>query len=130
MSAAPFAAQLARFSEKGQLEQRSHQRYAIELELEYRLLGRHRGGQLGTGKTVNISSGGVLFETAESPLLTGPIELMMNWPFLLEGVCPLKLMMRGRVVRCQGRKVAIASKQHEFRTAGSAGDAKPRQAKS
>jgi hypothetical protein len=48
----------------------------------------------------------------------GSIELVMNWPFLLEGVCPLKLVMRGRIVRSDGQRVAIQAEQHEFRTAG------------
>ena len=48
----------------------------------------------------------------------GLIELLLNWPFLLEGVCPLKLVMRGRIVRCDANGVAIKARHHEFRTAG------------
>jgi hypothetical protein len=44
---------------------------------------------------------------------------MLSWPFLLEGVCPLKLVMKGRIVRSDLRGVAIQSSYHEFRTAGS-----------
>jgi hypothetical protein len=44
---------------------------------------------------------------------------MLNWPFLLEGVCPLRLVMKGRIVRSDVRGIAIQSSYHEFRTAGS-----------
>ena len=101
------------------LERRSRQRFPLALELEYRLLGddeRH-----GSGQTCNISSTGVLFEVAEwqpPRPFSGSIEVMLSWPCLLNGACALKLMMKGRVVRSEGRGVAIESRQHEFRTAG------------
>jgi hypothetical protein len=44
--------------------------------------------------------------------------LVISWPCLLEGVCPLKLIMRGRIVRSDGQRVAMQAKFHEFRTAG------------
>ena len=101
------------------LERRSRQRFPLALELEYRLLGddeRH-----GSGQTRNISSTGMLFEVAEwqpRQPFSGSIEVMLSWPCLLNGACALKLMMKGRVVRSEGRGVAIESRQHEFRTAG------------
>jgi hypothetical protein len=119
MSAAPIAARAAGRSKKVLSEQRSHERYPIELEVEYRLLAKGRSRQIGSGKTRNISSGGVLFESLGSCPATGSIEVLLNWPFLLEGVCPLKLVMKGRIVRSDFRGVAIQSNSHEFRTAGS-----------
>ena len=99
-------------------EKRSSHRYPLQLEMEYRLLNRGRVERSGSGKTLNISSTGVFFEATE-PLPAGSlIELMMSWPFLLEGVCPLKLVMRGRVVRNAGTEAAIVTRHHEFRTAG------------
>ena len=101
------------------LERRSRQRFPLALELEYRLLGddeRH-----GSGQTRNISSTGMLFEVADSQprqTFSGSIEVMLSWPCPLNGACALKLMMKGRVVRSEGRGVAIESRQHEFRTAG------------
>jgi hypothetical protein len=88
------------------------------LEIEYKLLRKGRVERLGLGKTLNVSSGGVLFE-ANEPLPAGSsIELLMQWPFLLEGVCPLKLVIQGSVVRSDSNGVAVRTKQHEFRTAG------------
>jgi hypothetical protein len=118
MSAAPSAAHADILLQKVS-EQRSHQRYPIELELEYRVLSKGRSEHLGSGKTRNISSGGVLFEVSGSPPAGGSIEVMLSWPFLLEGVCPLRLVMRGRIVRSDVHGIAIQSNYHEFRTAGS-----------
>ena len=117
MSPAPAEARAARLLEISSTEHRSHQRYPIKLDAEYRVLKKGRV-EHGFGRTLNISSGGVFLES-KSPLPTsGPIELLLNWPFLLEGVCPLKLVMRGRIVRSDGKGVAVKFKHHEFRTAG------------
>ncbi len=113
MLAAPTA---ARPVERFPLERRSRQRFPLALELEYRLLDRSECW--GLGRTCNISSTGVLFEIAERQPLFGLIELMVSWPYMLDGVCALKLVMRGRVVRTEGIGVAIESIQYEFRTAG------------
>ena len=40
---------------------RRHSRYPIELDLQYRLIVKGRVQHLGQGRTLNISSGGVLF---------------------------------------------------------------------
>jgi hypothetical protein len=113
MSAAPAAAPAASLR-----EHRSHQRYPLQLEMEYKLLSRGRSWRTGSGATLNISSGGVLFTSDASVPSGSQIELTMRWPFLLEGVCPLRLVMRGHVVRSRGNVVAISSRHHEFRTAG------------
>ena len=96
------------------LDRRSRQRFPLALALEYKL----NGGRRGSGWTCNISSRGLLFEVTEGEPLSGSIELMVSWPCVLDGACALKLLMKGRVVRIDGRGVAIASTQHEFRTAG------------
>jgi hypothetical protein len=119
MSTAPIAARATGRSKRILKEQRSHQRYPIELEVEYRLLARGRSEQVGSGKTRNISSGGVLFDALGARPAAGSIEILLTWPFLLEGVCPLKLVMKGQIVRSDVRGVAIQSSYHEFRTAGS-----------
>jgi hypothetical protein len=97
-----------------------NERYPITLELQYKLLSGGRVEQLGVGRTLNVSSGGVLFESDDLLPAGGPIELAMNWPFLLEGICSLKLVMRGRIVRCDpnSKAAAVKAEYHEFRTAG------------
>jgi hypothetical protein len=114
MSPAPAAARLL---DTSPAEHRSHQRYPIKLEVEYRVLKKGRV-ERGFGRTLNISSGGVFFETKSSVPPNGQIELLLNWSFLLEVKYPLKLVMRDRIVRTDGKGVAIKFKHHEFRTAG------------
>ena len=98
------------------LERRSRQRFPLALAVEYRLLGQEE--RCGSGWTCNISSTGVFFETPDWEPFSGSIELMVSWPYTLDNACALKLVMKGRVVRMEGRGIAIHSTQHEFRTAG------------
>ena len=46
------------------------------------------------------------------------VELSIAWPVLLHNVAPMQLVATGKIVRCNGRQVAIQTTQHEFRTAG------------
>jgi len=99
-------------------ERRSHRRYPISLTADYRILYRGRVDSLGSGRTINMATGGVLLQ-ADKALLTGrQIELFINWPMMLEEVCPLKLVMWGRITRSDNNGVAIQARQYEFRTAG------------
>ena len=104
------------------LERRSRRRFPIALAVEYRLLGKVE--RRGSGKTRNISSTGVLFEVADRQPFSGSIELLVSWPCVLNDACALKLVMKGRVVRMEGRGVAVVSSRHEFRTAGPASGTK------
>jgi hypothetical protein len=99
-------------------DRRTKRRYPINLEVQYRLLKHRRVERLGAGHTLNISSGGVLFEADGLLPGSGPIELALNWPFLLHGSCNLKLVIRGRIVRSNEKAIAIRAEFHEFRTAG------------
>jgi hypothetical protein len=111
--------ELTELPENHPLDLRAHRRYRISLPVEYKWILRGKVAHLGSGTTVDISSGGVCFQSEERPPANGQIEIALNWPFLLEGVCALKLLMRGRVVRSDGRGIAVAVLKHEFRTAGS-----------
>lgn len=66
-------------------DRRLNRRYPITLELHYKLLTKGQVDQIGTGRTINISSSGVLLEADTILPATGPIELGISWPFLLEG---------------------------------------------
>jgi hypothetical protein len=117
MPTAPALADVVRLLERRR-DQRAHRRYPISLSVDYKLLCKGRVDHVGSGETLNVSSGGVCFRCAESLPAGGSIELVMNWPFLLGGVCRLKLVMHGRIVRAEGQRIAIQADQHEFRTAG------------
>ena len=103
----------------GQRERRVKRRFEIAEELNYKMLYGQRISETGSGKTLNISSGGVRF-TTESTLTIGmPIEVSMGWPVLLNDSCPMKLMIYGCVIRCDEKGAAVAIERYEFRTQGS-----------
>ncbi len=99
------------------VERRATKRFPIEQELLYKILD-HRATtpETGTGKTVDISSKGVQFGTAQRLRPGKRIEVSVNWPALLEGGCPLKFVAVGRVVRAEADRAAMHIEQYEFRT--------------
>lgn len=92
------------------IERRIHRRYPINLEIEYRS-DQDQLQQHHSGRTSNISSGGVLFETRDSLPVDSLVELVIHWPCLLDENCFLKLVVRGRVVRSDGKGVAVRINQ-------------------
>jgi hypothetical protein len=63
-----------------------------------------------------MSSGGILF-TTEGELPHGRlIELSVNWPARLGGVCPLKFVAVGRVVRSNAVSAVVRIEKYEFKT--------------
>ena len=108
----------------GNAERRHADRFPIEREVRYRVLNKRGGDEAGDGKTINMSSAGILF-TTDAMLLPGRrLEISVNWPAQLNNKCALKLVARGRVVRFEGGKAAMEIQQYEFRTQA-AGDTAP-----
>jgi hypothetical protein len=103
----------------GQQERRTKRRFEIAQDVRYKMLYGQRIAETGSGKTLNISSGGVWFST-ENVLTVGmPIEVSMGWPVLLNDSCPMKLMIYGCVIRSSEKGAAVVIERYEFRTQGS-----------
>ena len=102
---------------KEQNDRRAADRFPIEREVRYKVLSRKDNAAVGHGQTVNMSSNGVLFTTDQYLLPGRRLELSISWPVQLNSTVPLKLVARGRVVRCEEGKAAIEIHQYEFRTA-------------
>jgi hypothetical protein len=99
-------------------DRRRDKRYEIGLEVKWKLIRRRKVLDTGAGRTMDLSSGGILLE-ADRPLPVGlNLELSITWPVMLHNVAPLQLMVSGRIVRSRGKQVAIRMMQHEFRTIG------------
>jgi hypothetical protein len=94
----------------------------IERDVRYKVLaGKKAPSQTGLGKTLNMSSGGVLF-TTESALPEGErVELAVSWPAQLNDTLPLKLVAMGRLVRADETQAAIVIERYEFKTRGAGG---------
>jgi hypothetical protein len=100
-------------------DRRVSNRLPIERELRYKVIGGKQNLRpAGAGKTVNMSSAGVLF-TTESGLPKGArVEIAVSWPAQLDGATPLKLVAIGVLVRSEEKQAAIAIQSYEFRTRG------------
>lgn len=105
-------------SENSNSDRRSSDRFPIERELRYRVLNKRTNEGAGAGRTVNMSSSGVLFTTDQMLLPGRRLEVSVSWPAQLDNKCALKLVARGRVVRCEQGMAAFEIQQYEFRTAG------------
>ena len=93
----------------------------MDRDVRYRVINRKTGEEAGAGKTLNMSSSGVLIQTEQTLLPGRRLEMTISWPAQLNYSCPLKLVARGRVVRAGNGKAAIEIQQYEFRTQGKGG---------
>ncbi len=103
-------------------ERRSKSRYPVDLVVRFRF--RLRTGAFllcGVGRTVNLSSGGLLVASQDLGSRDefragGYVEFSIEWPVLLDGRIPLQLFGVGRVVRRGAFDFAAAFMQNQFRT--------------
>ena len=104
-------------TDRSKEDRRGADRFPIEREVRYKVLNKKNMDEMGTGKTVNMSSSGILFK-AEHLLLPGKrLEVSINWPAQLNNKTPLKLVARGRIIRFEDGGAAMEIQQYEFRTA-------------
>ena len=99
-------------------ERRQNCRYRIPLDLRWKLLYRRKVRAEGTGCTIDLSSGGILFDAKERLPVGMQVELLIEWPAVLDNAVAVQLFVSGRVVRSTESHIAITKEIHEFRTAG------------
>ncbi len=102
-------------------ERRSRKRFPIMAVVWYRVTSPRDMRKSGVGRTVDVSSRGVLFTAPEALAPGSKIELSVSWPARLDHKVALKMVSRGCVVRCEGTNVAVELSHSEFRTQTSAG---------
>jgi len=108
-------------ADKDRNERRAADRFPIEREVRYKILNRKNADEVGVGKTINMSSNGVLFSTEQYLVPGKRLELSISWPAQLDSKISLKLVARGRVVRSDEKRAAIEIHQYEFRTQAAPG---------
>jgi len=97
-------------------ERRSKFRFAIERDVRYKLVEKGVVMAVGSGRTINMGSGGIAFVT-EQPLKPGGyVELSISWPALLDETCPIRFIVFGRVLRCTRCTAVCTIDKYEFRT--------------
>jgi len=104
----------------GLVDRRGTIRFPVREELKYKVLQPKAPALSGSGHTLNIGSGGILFTTQDRLPLGRQVELAVNWPARLDGTCPLKFVAVGRVVRADATQAAVRIERYEFRTRGQA----------
>jgi len=106
---------------EGFTDRRGTGRYPVREEVRYRVVQAKAPKTVGSGTTLNIGSGGILFTTEEKLPMGRLVELAVNWPARLGGTCPLKFVALGRVVRSEANLAAVRIERYEFKTRGGNG---------
>jgi PilZ domain-containing protein len=91
-------------------DRRQHYRFPITAQAEYVMAG-HRAN----ATTLDIGSGGVLLKTGKILRIGQPIEVLIDWPVLLEERLTIRLVVFGRVIRSNGSGTAVGIIRYEFR---------------
>lgn len=97
-------------------ERRNSTRFPIRCELQFKTSSKRYAIVTGTGRTVNMSSSGLLFESNSGPAVGTLIELAIEWPVALNEECLLRLIAKGRIVRQDNRQFAVKVLRYEFKT--------------
>jgi hypothetical protein len=97
-------------------ERRRSSRFPIEREVRYKTLNQRTEILSGSGKTLNISSSGVLFTSDHDLPIGTRLEVSISWPAQLNEKCLLNLVARGRITRHHQGQLALQIQQYEFRT--------------
>jgi len=104
--------------DKIQGDRRLQRRYPLELDVEFRIVDDDKVVSTGTGKTENMSSGGILFHPAEG-VPNGPqVEIAVRWPAVLGNAPFLELRIFGRLMRNDGQGIAVRMSRYHFEKLG------------
>ena len=99
-------------------DRRASERFPMEREVRFWVLNQGGREAAGTGRTVDMSSGGVLLSSVSLVPPGRNVELSISWPAQLNAKCGLRLVARGVVLRCEDGRIAVRIRQYEFRTEG------------
>jgi hypothetical protein len=100
------------------IDRRVTGRFPLREDVKYTVVHSRALKTVGTGKTLNFGSGGLLFTTEDRLPVGQTVELSVAWPALLGGKCPLQFVATGRVIRSESHRAAVKIERYEFRTRG------------
>lgn len=101
----------------GHVNRLSERRKPVEMDLRFSY-SRKGITYLGTGLARQLTNVEVRIESDQELPLSGNIQLRITWPFLLQSVCPLELVIEGSIEYCDGKQGAVLIRGYEFRTWG------------
>ena len=96
-------------------DRRADRRYPINAALKYRITYRRKVIGTGPGRTIDMSSTGMLFESTSALPRGLKIEIWINWPALPAFNNRLELHAEGRTVRAQDNCTAVHIQKYTFR---------------
>jgi hypothetical protein len=99
-------------------DRRSMKRYDCELELRFESWDKRGTDRRGHGVTQDLSRKHLRFQTDEPPQVGDRLEARIAWPFLLQNVCRLQLVVRGPVMEVGERGTLVRIDSYEFQTCG------------
>ncbi|HEY9140840.1 MAG TPA: hypothetical protein VIN93_08105 [Bryobacteraceae bacterium] len=100
------------------MDRRGTSRFPLREGVRYRLLHSKSDPVSGSGQTLNIGSGGILFTTEDVLPVGRSVELSVDWPAQLDGNCRLKFVAVGHVIRSEPGQAAVRIERYEFKTRG------------
>jgi hypothetical protein len=95
-------------------DRRQSKRYALHLDLEYRVFGKGHSIVTGTTTTINISSSGLLLAQTAGVIKGQLVELSIRWRPGAHGVPGVTLEVLGRVLRLDEGGTAIRILRYGF----------------
>src|SRR5260221_14506525 len=93
-------------------ERRRKDRFSFVTSLQYRM--RRDTKWEGSGRTVNMSTAGILMAADRSFQPGAQIEISLDWPGLYHDAERMRLGASAEVVRSQGKRTALRILRHEF----------------
>jgi hypothetical protein len=88
--------------------------FPLKLPVRYRTLSRNP--LQGEGRALVIASNGAVVASPNTLTEGAKLELSIEWPPLLHGKIPLRLITVGRVVQCGLHGFSVWFRAYEFRT--------------
>jgi len=98
----------------GVANRRVTSRFLDAQEIRYRLV-ESPAGKGSVGKTLDISSGGVLFTTTKRLPHGHRVEMAIHWPARLARNCAVQFVATSRVIRSETKHAAVHIERYEFR---------------
>jgi hypothetical protein len=100
--------------ERDRRNRRAAKRYGLDLHFEYLLFGRDGSVQEGWGRTLNMSSGGLMV-APHQPICKGrTIEITVQLPAQVKDARGARLVLLGHVLRSDDTRAAIRILRHGF----------------
>lgn len=101
----------------GYVNRLSARRQPVEMDLRFSYR-RDGATYVGTGLARELTNSEVRIESEQELPFSGDIQLQIKWPFLLQSVCPLELVIEGSIENCDGEQSLVLIRHYEFRTCG------------